>query len=206
MSTTFVCTHYEMECIVILKTMRPTLCVRVRKKAPEACPKLVCILKYYLQSNFLTGKWGTTRIIFVRKENKITLFNNFLSSLSVFDTRSQEYHNACESFLFTKYSRSFLKLQLNHWCHMDYFNDVLTTFLGLTCGSYIAVYAGSESSRFQYQYQKYLNLCSEDERSYRFITALRGVINDRLCIIGLTFPLCGHVSNSANFLQCYNKY
>ncbi len=30
---------------------------------------------------------------------------------------------------------------------MDYFNDVLTTFLGLECGSSMAVYAGSESSR-----------------------------------------------------------
>ncbi len=30
---------------------------------------------------------------------------------------------------------------------MDYFNDVLTTFLSLECGSCIAVYDGSESSR-----------------------------------------------------------
>ncbi len=30
-----------------------------------------------------------------------------------------------------KYSRSFVKLRLNHWFHMDYFNDVLATFLGL---------------------------------------------------------------------------
>ncbi len=29
---------------------------------------------------------------------------------------------------------------------MDYFNDVLTTFLGLVRGSGVAVYAGSESS------------------------------------------------------------
>ncbi len=28
---------------------------------------------------------------------------------------------------------------------MDYFNDVLTTFLGLECGSSVVVYAGSES-------------------------------------------------------------
>ncbi len=28
-------------------------------------------------------------------------------------------------------SRSFVTLQLDHWCHMDYFNDDLTTFLGL---------------------------------------------------------------------------
>ncbi len=40
-----------------------------------------------------------------------------------------------------------IQLRLNHWCHMDYFKDVLTTFLGLERGSCIAVYAGSESSR-----------------------------------------------------------
>ncbi len=30
---------------------------------------------------------------------------------------------------------------------MDYFKKVLTTFLGLELGSYVAVYAGLESSR-----------------------------------------------------------
>ncbi len=51
---------------------------------------------------------------------------------------------------------------------MDYFNNVLTTFLGLEHGSCVAVYAGSESSRIS---SKYLNLCSEDEqRSYGFGT------------------------------------
>ncbi len=34
-------------------------------------------------------------------------------------------------FVHQKYSRSFVKLWLNYWCHMDYFDDVLTTFLGL---------------------------------------------------------------------------
>ncbi len=50
-------------------------------------------------------------------------------------------------FAHKKYSRSFIKLRLNHWCHMDYFNDVLATFLDLESGSSIAVYGGSESSR-----------------------------------------------------------
>ncbi len=40
------------------------------------------------------------------------------------------------------------------WCHMDYFNDVFTTFLGLEHFSCFAVYAGSESS---WIHQKYLN-------------------------------------------------
>ncbi len=42
------------------------------------------------------------------------------------------------------YSCSFIKLRLNHWYHMDYFNDVLITFLGLE--HLLAVYGGSESS------------------------------------------------------------
>ncbi len=41
---------------------------------------------------------------------------------------------------------SFIKLRLNHWCHMDYFNNVLTTSLGLERDSCVAVYAGSEGS------------------------------------------------------------
>ncbi len=47
-------------------------------------------------------------------------------------------------------ARSFIILWLNHWtilCHIDYFNDVLTNFLGLECGSCVAVYAGTEISR-----------------------------------------------------------
>ncbi len=45
-----------------------------------------------------------------------------------------------------KCSRSFIALGLIHWCHMDYFNDVLTMFLDLEQGSSLTVYAGSESS------------------------------------------------------------
>ncbi len=79
-----------------------------------------------------------------------------------------------------KYSRSFIKLQLDHWWHMDCFIDVLTTFLGLEYGSCIAVYAGSESS----------NLCSEDEwKSCGFGTTWGWVINDRFFIFGWTNPL-----------------
>ncbi len=37
-------------------------------------------------------------------------------------------------FAHKKNPRCFIKLRLNHWCHMDYFNDVLTTFLGLERG------------------------------------------------------------------------
>ncbi len=47
-------------------------------------------------------------------------------------------------FAHKKYSRGFIKLRLNHRCHMDYFNNVLTTFLDL---EHVSNYAGSESSR-----------------------------------------------------------
>ncbi len=50
-------------------------------------------------------------------------------------------------FAHKKSSCSFVKFWLNHRFHMDYFNDVLTTFLGLERGSCVAVYAGSESSQ-----------------------------------------------------------
>ncbi len=48
-----------------------------------------------------------------------------------------------------KYSRSVAKLKLSHWCHMDCFTDVFTTFLDL--GTFartfrVAVYGGSDSS------------------------------------------------------------
>ncbi len=37
----------------------------------------------------------------------------------------------CVFFAHKKYSRSFRKLWLNHWCPMGYFNNVLTTFWAL---------------------------------------------------------------------------
>ncbi len=43
-------------------------------------------------------------------------------------------------FAHKKYSRSFVKLRLNPWCHMDYFNDVLAMFLCVDRGSILAVY------------------------------------------------------------------
>ncbi len=79
------------------------------------------------------------------------------------------------------------KLLLSHWWQMDNCNNVLTTFLGLECGSCIAVYAGQKAIGF---HQKYLNLCSKDERkSYGFGTTWGRVINDRIFIFGWTIPL-----------------
>ncbi len=70
------------------------------------------------------------------------------------------------------YSHIFVKLRLNNWCLMDYFTDVLTTFLGLgTFQLHCCLWRVG-------LHQKYLNLCSEDEqRSYEFGTAWGWVIN-----------------------------
>ncbi len=49
------------------------------------------------------------------------------------DTEEKKWLNKVIIFVFfvhNKYSHSFIKLQLNHWSHTDYFIDVLT-FLGL---------------------------------------------------------------------------
>ncbi len=54
-------------------------------------------------------------------------------------------------FAYKKYSRSFIKLRLYHWCHTDYFNDVLTTFLGLELGCSIDVCERSENSRISFK-------------------------------------------------------
>ncbi len=55
-----------------------------------------------------------------------------------------------------KYSCSFIKLRLNHWCHMDYFNNVFTTFLCLELVVCVAVLAGSESSLISSKISKFV--------------------------------------------------
>ncbi len=80
------------------------------------------------------------------------------------DAEEKRLLNEVVIFVFFAQKSSLIKLRLNHWCHMDYFNDVLTTFLGLEHVNYFTVYTGSKALGF---HQKYLNLCSEDEwRSY----------------------------------------
>ncbi len=116
------------------------------------------------------------------------------------DTEEKHLLNKVLIFVFSahkKYSRSFIKLRLIHWCHMDYFNDVLTTLLGLERVSCVAVYMqGQKALGF---HQKYLK-CSEDERrSYGFGTTRGWVINDRMFIFVWTIPLM--ITNENYFSQ-----
>ncbi len=61
-------------------------------------------------------------------------------------------------FLFAhkKYSRSPVK----HWCHMDYFNDALTTFWALNISVALLSMQGQKLSDFI----KNILICSKDER------------------------------------------
>ncbi len=64
-------------------------------------------------------------------------FNTFVMVLSLMmadtDPEEKKLVNKVITIFFVhkKYSRSFITLQLNHWCHMDYFNDVILPFWAL---------------------------------------------------------------------------
>ncbi len=75
--------------------------------------------------------------LFMCKENKNNFIQWFLLSRISLHCHYWEYHK------FTNVK----KLQMNHWCHMDYLNVFLTTFLCLDRGRTPAVYGGSEGSR-----------------------------------------------------------
>ncbi len=82
------------------------------------------------------------------KQNETTLCYS-CERVSNTDTEKKKLSNEVIIFVFfvhKKYSQRCLTLWLNHWCHMDYFNDVLT-FLGFERVSCVAFYAGSESSQ-----------------------------------------------------------
>ncbi len=147
----------------------------------------------WLNPYFIKLRW-----FFVHKEN--------YSTMAFFDARSWQYDAcvwcrcACDLifvfFAHKKYSRSFIKLRLTHWCHMDYFNDVLSTFLGLERVSCIAVYGVVRKLS-----QKYLNLCSKDERrAYRFGTTQGWVINEIIFILGWIIFLIYHLYHNTSGL------
>ncbi len=108
-------------------------------KAQKRCKDIVKI--FHVTSVVQPYIYEATRILFVHKENKN---NKFI-----------------QQFLHKKYFHSFITLHLNYWCHMDYFNDVLTTFLGLELSSCAVVYARSESSLFVFRrWTKVLQVCN----------------------------------------------
>ncbi len=116
-----------------------------------------------------TAFWRRTQMfcaLFTKREIHTHASWNCRERASRSDTEEKKLLNKFIIFAFfahKKYSRSFIKLWLNHWSHMDYFNDVLTTFLGL---EHCSCVAGSESSQIS------------SKISYRFGTTWGWVIND----------------------------
>ncbi len=78
-------------------------------------------------------------------------------------------------FAYKKYSRSFVELRLNPWCHMDYFTDLFATFLDVDRVNSIVVYG--RVRQLSECIKNILYLCSED------------VINDKIFILGWSNPL-----------------
>ncbi len=63
---------------------------------------------------------------------------------------------------------------------MDYFTDILSTFLDIECGSCISVYAGCRKA-LEF-HQKYLYLCSGDEqRPYGFHSTDIAILQKTMC-------------------------
>ncbi len=82
-------------------------------------------------------------------------------------------------FAHKEYSRSFVKLRSNHWCHTDYFNNVFWTVIVL--GSLLSM-GGPESSRNSSK------ISFVFRRSHRFGTTQGWVINDRIFHFWVNYP------------------
>ncbi len=92
-----------------------------------------------------------------------------------------------------KYSRSFLTLWLNHWCHRvrDKITDVILTMclLPFWVLNVSVVFLSMQGQRALGLNPKYLNLCSEDEQqSCGFGTTWLPVINDRFVYFWVNYP------------------
>ncbi len=163
------------------------------------------------------------RIVFfcVKKTKITTLFNNFFSSVSVFDVRSRQYHDPCVCIpllancllcfpgstsnmhcgTLVNACRRLTWKRTNCWIKSLFLFSLhtksiftwtilmmsLLPFWVLNVSVALLSMQGQKALRF---HQKYLNLCSEDERrSYEFGTTWEWVINDRILFFGLTIPL-----------------
>ncbi len=86
-------------------------------------------------------------------------------------------------FAHKKYSRSFIQLRLNQWCHVNYFIDVLNIFLALECGSCVTVVStqGQKVLRF---HKKFVFLFV-----FRKWTMVLHVLDDGILFLEWTIPL-----------------
>ncbi len=109
----------------------------------------------------------------------------------LFQTRKRRKLNKVVIFVFfahKNYSRSFIKLRLNHGWTILMMS--LLPFWALNMSVALLSMQGQKALGF---HQKYLNLCSEDEwKPYRFGTTWGWVINDRFFIFRWTLMKTQH--------------
>ncbi len=82
-------------------------------------------------------------------------------------------------------SLSFVTLRLNPWCHMDYFTDLLATFLDVDRVNYIAVYV---RARELSESIKNILICVP-KTNEAFTGLERHGVNDNISILGWSNPL-----------------
>ncbi len=84
----------------------------------------------------------------------------------------------CQKIKANLISHVMTPLRLTHWCHMDYLMMSLLSFKALNVSVTLLSMEGQKALEF---HQKYLHLCSEDERrSYCFRIAWGWEINDNV--------------------------
>ncbi len=128
------------------------------------------------------GGWGVTPHMIVKRFGCMAIHNKAL------------YKCIIHSFI---HSRSILVASKNYGWTTDVSWTILTMsllpFWALNVIDPLLSMQGHEALRF---HQKYLNLCSEDERrSYGFGMTWGWVINDRIFIFGWTIYLKSQVAN-----------
>ncbi len=69
-------------------------------------------------------------------------------------------------FAYKKYSRSFIKLRLKPWFHMDYFTDLLAMFLYIDRVNYFAVYGRVTEISECIKISSFVENSFEDEQSF----------------------------------------
>ncbi len=102
------------------------------KNICKACTRRICCLCSDQSVNNIN-------LLEQHKQPMVLLTQNSRSCLHMWYSpkrwhRGDELLNKVIIFVFfvhEKYTRSFVKLRLKHWCHIDYFNDLLATFLSL---------------------------------------------------------------------------